>query len=201
MPGCHASGFISLTAPLVAAGLLRSDARLACHSLTGYSGGGKKMIAQYEADGRDALLNAPRMYGMLQQHKHLPEMTYRTGLEKKPSFCPIVDDFYSGMLVTVQLFPEQLCGGVSVEDVKSAYKALYNGPVVNYVDYEQFNESNFASAGALTGRDNMQITVTGDDECILLMSRFDNLGKGASGAAVQCMNIMLGLDETTGLEL
>ena len=194
-PGCHASGFIALIAPLVHAGLLSRDAWLCCTSLTGYSGGGKKMIAEYEAGDRSPLLDAPRQYGLSQQHKHLKEMAAICGLAHAPAFMPIVGDFYSGMEVSVPLFANQLNG--SIEDVRAAYRAAYNGPVVRFA--EAPDENGFLSAGALSGRDDMEISVAGNAERILVTARFDNLGKGASGAAVQCMNILMGADETTGL--
>ena len=194
-PGCHASGFIALVAPLVRAGLVAKDARLSCFSLTGYSGGGKKMIAEYEAEGRSPLLDAPRQYGLGQQHKHLKEMSTVCGLTHAPAFMPIVGDFYSGMEVSVPLFADQLNG--SIDDVKAAYRAAYEGPVVNFA--EAADESGFLSAGALSGRDDMQISVAGNAERVLVTARFDNLGKGASGAALQNMNLLLGIDETEGL--
>lgn len=197
VPGCHASGFVSLTAPLVAAGILDTEARLTCFSVTGYSGGGKGMIAQYESDERDVLLGAPRQYALGQTHKHIPEMTVRTGLVNAPIFCPTVSNFYSGMHVTVPVFGCDING--NMDDIKNVYKALYVGEVVKYAD--SIDEGGFASAAGLSEKDSMEITVCGNEDRILLMSRFDNLGKGASGAAVECMNIMLGLDKTTGLVL
>ncbi len=196
-PGCHASGFVALVAPLVKAGLIDADAMLSCFSLTGYSGGGKGMIAEYEDDARDALLDAPRQYGLSQQHKHLPEMAKVCGLTTDPLFCPIVGDFYSGMEVTVPLFATQVNG--TMEDIKAVYRAVYTDEVVRFV--EQTEEGNFLSAAALSGRDDMQIIVSGNDARILLVARFDNLGKGASGAAIQNMNIVLGAEETTGLQI
>ena len=194
-PGCHASGFIALIAPLVHAGLLSMDALLCCTSLTGYSGGGKKMIADYEAEGRSPLLDAPRQYGLAQQHKHLKEMAAVCGLTHAPAFMPIVGDFYSGMEVSVPLFANQLNG--SIEDIRAAYRAAYNGPVVRFAKAP--DEDGFLSAGALSGRDDMEISVAGNAERVLVTARFDNLGKGASGAAIQNMNLLLGLDETEGL--
>ena len=194
-PGCHASGFIALVAPLVQAGLLAADSLLSCFSLTGYSGGGNKMIAQYEAEGRDPLLDAPRQYGLSQSHKHLPEMRVLCGLESAPIFCPIVADFYSGMEVTVPVFAGQLSG--TPDDVRAVYREYYPGPVVRYADGA--DEAGFLSAAALSGRDDMQVSVQGNGERMLLTARFDNLGKGASGAAIQNMNLLLGLDETEGL--
>ncbi len=198
VPGCHASGFIALTKPLVDAGIISADTLLTCHSVTGYSGGGKKMIAEYESDGRDERLSSPRQYGLGQTHKHLREMKAITGIENEPIFCPIVSDFYSGMCVTVPLFKAQLKKG-SADDIKRLYSELYKGAVVSYVD--GLSEDGFVSANGLFGRDSMQITVSGNEERILLIARYDNLGKGASGAALQCMNIMLGVDPTLGLDL
>ena len=197
VPGCHASGFISLVFPLIKAGILDEDALLTCFALTGYSGGGKKMIAEYESTDRDPLLSAPRQYGIAQKHKHLPEMTAVCGLDNAPLFSPIVADFYSGMEVSVPLFKSQING--TVDDIKRVYKEKYNGPVVKYK--EEFDEGGFVSANSLTGKDSMEISVSGNEDRILLISRYDNLGKGASGAAVECMNIVMGVDKTTGLEL
>jgi len=194
-PGCHASGFVALIEPLVSAGLLDPDTALTCFSLTGYSGGGKKMIADYQADDRDILLGAPRQYGLTQNHKHLKEMTVISGLSVAPIFCPIVSDYYCGMEVTVPLFAHQLRG--AVEDVKALYRDLYSGNIVRYT--EDTAENGFLSASALDGKDGMEITVAGNEDRILLIARFDNLGKGASGAAVQNMNILLGMEESTGL--
>ena len=198
-PGCHAGGFIALVQPLVEAGALPVDALLACHSLTGYSGGGKGMIADYESGCRPAAFDSPRQYGISQQHKHLPEMAKISGLSNLPLFCPIVADFYSGMLVTVPLFAKALNPGFGISELKEIYAAKYSGPVVKYT--ESMDEAGFVSSNALAGSDAMEIAVFGNEERILLCSRFDNLGKGASGAAVQCINLMTGADETTGLEL
>ncbi len=194
-PGCHASGFVALVAPLVRAGLLAADAPLTAFSLTGYSGGGKKMIADYEAADRDPLLGAPRQYALTQQHKHLPEMAALCGLTQAPVFCPIVGDFYSGMEVTVPLHTALLKG--TVEEVKAVYRQTYTGRLVHFD--ETADEGGFLSAAALSGRDDLQLTVTGNGDRLLLTARFDNLGKGASGAAIQNMNILLGVEETTGL--
>ena len=194
-PGCHASGFVALVAPLVKAGLIDPDAKLTCFSLTGYSGGGKPMIAAYEAENRDPLLGAPRQYGLTQKHKHLPEMAKICGLNYDPVFCPIVGDFYSGMEVTVMLHGSDLNG--DVEDIKAAYRKIYVGTMVKLC--VESDESGFLSAAAYSGRDDMEITVNGNDDRVILTARFDNLGKGASGAAIQNMNILLGVDPTTGL--
>ena len=197
-PGCHASGFIALIYPLIEKGILKENALLSCVSLTGYSGGGKKMIAEYEAEGRDVLLDAPRQYGLTQNHKHLPEMTAITGIQNHPAFMPIVGDFYSGMEVTIPIFPEMLKKG-NLEEIKAVYKEKYTGPVVNFV--EDFSEDGFVSANKLGNKDSMEISALGNDDRILLIARYDNLGKGASGAAVECMNIVLGCDVTTGLDI
>ena len=194
-PGCHATGFIALVAPLVEAGLLSPEARLSCFSLTGYSGGGNKMIAEYEAPSRDPLLEAPRQYGLGQTHKHLPEMARLCGLEHPPVFCPIVAPYYAGMEVTVPLTPAETCA--SPEDLRQVYRAYYSGGLVRFCDAP--DEGGFLSAGAMAGRDDLQIAVFGNEERILLTARFDNLGKGASGAAIQNMNLVLGLPEATGL--
>ena len=194
-PGCHASGFLALTAPLSRAGILKKDADLTCFSLTGYSGGGKKMIAEYEGEGRSKLLGAPRQYGLAQTHKHLPEMKLLADLTAPPVFCPVVGDFYSGMEVTVPVFAKDLTG--TVEDIKAVYRETYTGKLVRFA--EEDAEGGFLSANAFSGRDDMEVRVCGNGDRILLVARFDNLGKGASGAAIQNMNILLGVDETTGL--
>ena len=198
VPGCHASGFIALIYPLIANGILPKDVDLTAHSLTGYSGGGKKMIASYEEENREFLLGSPRQQGVGQTQKHLPEMVKTTGLKNAPAFSPIVGDFYSGMQVTVPIFSKWLTFG-SVKDIKEIYANLYTGEIVKYVP--NADESGFLSSTRLAGKDSMQIEVYGNDERILLVARYDNLGKGASGAAIECMNIKLGLAPETGLVL
>ncbi len=198
VPGCHASGFTALIHPLVKAGLLSGDADLTCHSITGYSGGGKKMIAQYEEKGNDCLFAAPRQYALSQNHKHLKEMMCFTSLKKAPVFCPIVSNFYSGMLVTVPLHKSALSYG-GIDDIKEIYKKSYSGKIVYYED--NADESGFLSSAAKSGKDSMQISVYGNDERIILTARYDNLGKGASGAAVECLNLKLGVSETENLVL
>lgn len=197
VPGCHASGFIALIYPLVEKGVLPKNMCISCFSLTGYSGGGKNMIAEYEAEERDKLLDAPRQYGIAQSHKHLPEMVKICGIENAPAFIPVVADFYSGMEVTIPLFASQV--NASVEEIKNIYKEKYNGPIVKYVD--DADEGGFISANKLSFNDGMEITVSGNEERILLIARYDNLGKGASGAAIECMNTVLGVDKTTGLDI
>ena len=194
-PGCHATGFIALVAPLAAAGLIAPDARLSCFSLTGYSGGGKKMIAEYEVPDRPALYDAPRQYGLTQTHKHLPEMTRICSLKHEPVFCPIVAAYDAGMEVTVPLTPADTSAGP--EEIKEVYRACYREGLIRFADSP--DESGFLSACAFRGRDDLEVSVFGNRERILLVSRFDNLGKGASGAAIQNMNLVLGRDEAEGL--
>jgi N-acetyl-gamma-glutamyl-phosphate reductase len=194
-PGCHATGFISLIAPLVENGLLVPDVRLSCFSLTGYSGGGKKMIAEYESSEMDPLYQAPRQYGLGQTHKHLPEMAKVCGLAFTPVFCPIVAPYYAGMEVTVPLTPAET--SATAAEIRRIYQEYYRSGLIRFA--EAPDEGGFLSAGAMAGRDSLEVSVFGNDERILLVSRFDNLGKGASGAAIQNMNLALGLDETEGL--
>ncbi|MBQ9401947.1 MAG: N-acetyl-gamma-glutamyl-phosphate reductase [Clostridia bacterium] len=194
-PGCHATGFIALIAPLVENGLLSSDVRLSAFSLTGYSGGGKKMIAEYEAPDTDPLYRAPRQYGLGQTHKHLPEMSVVCGLQHAPVFCPIVAPYYAGMEVTVPLTLADT--SASPEEIRKVYRDYYHSGLIRFA--EAPDENGFLSAGAMAGRDSLEVSVFGNGERILLISRFDNLGKGASGAAIQNMNIALGLDEAEGL--
>ena len=197
VPGCHASGFIALVYPLVSAGILPADALLCCHSITGYSGGGKKMIADYEDEGRDTLLDYPRQYGVGQTHKHLREMKHITSLENAPVFSPIVSDFYSGMQVSVPLFAQNLNKGFSVEDVKAVLRKTYCTDIVRYV--EQIDDAGFISSGIMAGKDSMLVSVCGNEERFVLVAVYDNLGKGASGAAVECMNIVMGESPEKGL--
>lgn len=199
VPGCHASGFIALTYPLVEKGIISEDTLLTCHSITGYSGGGKSMIADYENEEREILFDAPRQYALGQTHKHLPEMTKITGLKNAPLFCPIVSDYYSGMVVTVPIFKSQLNEGFSIDDIKNAYKEKYTTDIVSYK--ESISENGLISANALSLKDSMQITVEGNEERILLIARYDNLGKGASGAALECMNIVMGESPSLMLDI
>lgn len=194
-PGCHASGFVALVAPLVNSGILPKELALTCFSLTGYSGGGKKMIAEYESSERSSLLKGPRQYALTQQHKHLREMIALCGIDNAPIFCPIVGDFYSGMEVTVPLFAKDIKGGIN--DIRALYQNYYQNGLVRYSD--EPDTDGMLSAAAYSGRDDMQVSVHGNEDRIILTARFDNLGKGASGAAIQNMNILLGIDETTGL--
>ena len=207
-PGCHATGFISVVYPLAALGLLPADADLACFSLTGYSGGGKKMIAQYEAPDRAEALSSPAIYGVMQNHKHLPEMQALCGLEKPPVFSPIVDDYYKGMATTVPLHMGQLKGVTTLHEVWQAYAdyyGTYDGRRLVYAAGDPTDpEGGIEPAskfygGAMAGRNDLAILAAGNDESFTVTALFDNLGKGASGAAVQNMNLMLGLEETAGL--
>ncbi len=196
-PGCHASGFVALVRPLVENGILSEDAALTCFSLTGYSGGGKKMIAEYESADRSALLKGPRQYALTQQHKHLNEMAQCSHLSGVPVFCPIVADFYSGMEVTVPLFAGDIHG--TIDHIRQIYADYYRTGLVRCLNTA--DPDGLLSAAAYSGRDDMQVGVYGNQDRILLISRFDNLGKGASGAAIQNMNILMGLPEATGLNV
>ena len=199
VPGCYASGFISIARPLVELGLAPADSPFSCTGISGYSGGGKKMIAEYEADELDPLYVAPRQYGLAQQHKHLREMCAIPGLTHAPVFAPIVANFYSGMETSVALFASQLCPGKTAEDIRAAYAAKYTGPVVRYQD--PACADGFLSAAAMSGKDSMVVSVSGNEERILLTSVFDNLGKGASGAALECLNLVMGKEKGFGLDL
>jgi N-acetyl-gamma-glutamyl-phosphate reductase len=193
-PGCHASGFVALVEPLVREGLLAGDVRLTATSLTGYSGGGKNMIADYAEI--DLLKSGGRQYALGQKHKHLPEMVKVCGLGFAPVFMPVVVPHYSGMEVTVPLFAENIRG--TADDIRRCYREYYADGLVRYA--ENADEEGFLSSARLSGRDDMELSVYGNEERIVLVSRFDNLGKGASGAAIQNMNVVLGIDEATGLQ-
>ena len=198
-PGCHATGFISTTAPLVAMGVLPKDYPMSCYSLTGYSGGGKKMIAEYEAEGRSELLDAPGIYGLNLQHKHLPEMQTVTGLAYPPVFLPVVDDYYKGMATTIMLQNRLLPGQPSAEEICTKLADYYRDE--HFVSVVPFGENDSKLyANKLAGTNRLEIVVCGHEEQTTVTAVFDNLGKGASGAAVQNMNIMLGLPEEIGLE-
>ncbi|MBE6632485.1 MAG: N-acetyl-gamma-glutamyl-phosphate reductase [Ruminococcaceae bacterium] len=196
VPGCHASGFVALVYPLIEAGVIPKNILLSCHSLTGYSGGGKSMIADYSAEQRDPLLDGPRQYALGQSHKHLKEMKALTGLCEVPLFSPIVADLYSGMEVSVPLFKKQLNEGFGIEDIREIYKNKYKGSIVRYEDRA---ENGFLSAATLSGSDSMAISVYGNEERIMLAAVYDNLGKGASGAAIECFNLVSGSPLTKGL--
>lgn len=197
-PGCHATGFLSIAAPLVKLGILPANYPMTVYSLTGYSGGGKKMIAQYEEDARDTEFDAPRIYGLNLRHKHLPEMQKIAGLEFPPVFNPVVDDYYKGMATTLMLHNRLLNGRPTAENIAEALAGFYAGQsLVSVVPFG--GQEPMLSANKLAGKDTLEITVCGHEDQTMVTARFDNLGKGASGAAVQNMNLMLGFEETTGL--
>lgn len=203
VPGCHATGFITTLYPLVKGGIVPADYPVASFSLTGYSGGGKKMIAEYEGEDRLVELDAPREYALGQSHKHLREMKKITGLQREPLFSPIVADYYSGMVVSVPFYTELLQGKQTPESIQKYFEEYYAGekfikvmPLGKEADYR-----GFLSGNGCSGWDGMEIYVTGNEDRILVSARFDNLGKGASGAAIQCLNIMLGCEEDKGLNL
>ena len=199
VPGCHASGFCSIVKPLVDNGIIAPDYPICATSVTGYSGGGKKMIAEYESDNRDIELDSPRQYGLAQTHKHLPEMKAVCGLEFEPCFSPIVSDFYSGMTVTIPLNARLLSKKYSAKNIHEMFAEHYSGK--NLVTVRDFGAESFLSTNGKSGKDSMEIIVCGNDDRILLASTFDNLGKGASGAALQCFNLITGVDECEGLVL
>ena len=189
-PGCHATGFISIVYPLIQCGILSPEETVTAYSLSGYSGGGKKMIAQYEA-GKDETLLAPRLYGLSMKHKHLPEMKSVCGLSKDPLFCPVVDDYYRGMATSIML-------DADAAQVHAALDAFYHD---GFVHVRPFGEEGTISANAMAGRDDLALIVCGRKEQTIVTALFDNLGKGACGAAIQNMNIMLGLDPYAGLSI
>ena len=203
VPGCYASGFIALGYPLVKSGIMPKDYPVAIHAVSGYSGAGKKAIAQYEDANRNPELDSPRLYALTQAHKHLPEMKKISGLDFEPIFNPYVCDYFQGMTVTVGLHSRLLGKKVSAHDVwemmSEHYKDSHFVKVAGFMGEGTLTEQ-FIPANTLAGTNNMQIFVYGNDDRIMLTSRFDNLGKGASGAAVQCFNISLGIDEAFSLE-
>ena len=202
VPGCYASGFGSICYPLTASGIMQQDYPVVCHAVSGYSGAGKKAIAQYEDAGRSPELDSPRLYALTQQHKHLPEMQKISGLLYPPIFDPYICNYYSGMSVTVPLYARLLAKKVTAHDVWEMFSRQYDGSrfvkVADFMGEGTLSEP-FIPANTLAGTNKMEIFICGNDERIMITSRFDNLGKGASGAAVQCMNIMMGIDEGTGL--
>lgn len=203
VPGCYASGFMSIVYPLVKLGIAPADYMFACNAVSGYSGAGKKAIAQYEDSAREKAFDAPRLYAMGQMHKHLKEMQAIPGLSAKPNFQPFVCDYYSGMIVNIPLQTELLAKKITAKDLQEILAEYYNGsPMVRVMPFaETGTEDGFLPANKLSGFDYMEIYVGGNDERISVSACFDNLGKGASGAAVQCMNIMLGCEETFGLSV
>lgn len=196
-PGCHATGFISLVYPLVASGIMPSSYPVTAHSITGYSGGGNKMIGEYEGESRPAEYDSPRQYGLTQKHKHLPEMKKITGLEYEPVFNPIVSDYYCGMAVSVPVHTMLLNKKITLEEMTAFYTDYYKES--NFITVRALPESGFIAPMGLEGTNKLVIYVGGNDERMTLTAVFDNLGKGASSAAVQNMNIAMGFDETTAL--
>ena len=203
VPGCYATGFISLVYPMIAQGLMPADYPVSASGLSGYSGAGKKVIAAYEAQERPADFDAPREYALTQEHKHLKEMQKITGLAEKPLFSPVICDYYSGMVMSVPLYTNRLNGVNSPEDVHKVFSEFYQGEKFIQVMPlgAQAGEGNMLAGNACSGYDGLRIFITGNEERIVLSSQFDNLGKGASGAAIQCLNILLGCAEDKGLNL
>lgn len=203
VPGCYASGFISLLYPMVKHGLLPADFPVFAYATSGYSGAGKNAIAQYESEDKPYEFNSPRQYALTQQHKHLPEMQLFSGLQYQPMFNPIICDYYSGMVVSVPVQTRMLDKKISIQQVNEAYQAHYQDAklvTVNPLMPQEEQKTFFLASNALSGQNKLELFTFGNDEQILLCARLDNLGKGASGAAVQCLNIMMGIDETTGLQ-
>lgn len=198
-PGCHATGFITAVYPLTRMGIIPPDYPLAAFSLTGYSGGGKKMIAEYESPEKPALFNTPRVYGLNLKHKHLPEMQKVCELRFPPVFCPVVDDYYKGMAVTVMLENRLLKGGGTAKEIHQALSSHYAGQKL--IKVHPFGYDGMIAAGTMAGKDSLELIVSGHDGQTVITALFDNLGKGASGAAVQNMNLMLGFEETMGLSV
>lgn len=203
VPGCHATGLISVLYPVVKSGIMPADYPVSSFSLTGYSGGGKKMIADYEGENRPVELDAPREYALSQQHKHLKEMKAICGLAYEPLFSPIVSDYYSGMVVTLPVYTRLLNKKMTLADIHKFFEEYYGDEQFIKVKPlgSEAESGSFLAGNGQSGWDGLEIYITGNDDRILLSSRFDNLGKGASGAAIQCMNIMLGKKEDTGLNL
>ena len=202
VPGCYASGFAAIVYPLVQANILPRDYPVSCFAVSGYSGGGKKMIAQYEAENRDSCFDAPRMYAMTQQHKHLREMKAISGLLTEPIFSPMVSDYYNGMLVTIPFHRRCLSRTINLASLHEMLSAHYeHAHFVKVMPLSAETETGgFLAANPLAGTNEMRLYVCGNDDRMTVTAQFDNLGKGASGAAVQCLNLMLGIDEATGLE-
>ena len=203
VPGCYATGFISLVYPMIAKGLMPCDYPVSAFGLSGYSGAGKKVIAAYESDERPVDFDAPREYALTQQHKHLKEMKAITGLVKEPLFSPIICDYYSGMVMSVPLYTELLHNVKGAEDVHAMLSEFYkDSKFVKVMPLDaQAGEGNMLAGNGCSGWDGLKIFVTGNEDRIVLSSQFDNLGKGASGAAIQCLNIVLGCEEDKGLVL
>lgn len=203
VPGCYATGFITIAYPLVSGGIVPADYPVSSFAVSGYSGAGKKTIAVYESEGRDPELGSPREYALPQQHKHLKEMKAISGLERTPMFSPIIADYYSGMFVSLPFYADMLNGKQTPESVHAYMTEYYKGEqFIKVMPFGAEADTNgFIGANNRSGWDGIELFVTGNEERILLTTRFDNLGKGASGAAIQCMNIVLGCEESKGLSL
>ena len=203
VPGCYATGFISLIYPLIAGGIMPKDYPVTCFGLSGYSGAGKNAIAVYEGDEKPSEFSSGRQYALTQQHKHLKEMQKITGLTRTPLFSPIIDDYYSGMVVAVQIYTDMLSKKESVESLLAYYAEYYKDqPFIKVAAADdEIAASGFIAGNGMSGWDGLKIYVTGNEDRIVISSQFDNLGKGASGAAIECMNLVLGCDSTKGLNL
>ncbi len=200
VPGCYATGFISIVKPLISFGVIDEKNPLICHAITGYSGGGKKMIGQYENQERHFALDSPRQYGLSQHHKHIPEMMAISGLKTQPIFHPIVGDYFSGMMLTISLHKNWLKNPINGKEIRDKFNEYYmEKSMLRIAALEEDEEEGFLSSNAKTNTDGLEIFVKGNEEHISIIARYDNLGKGASGAAIQCMNIMLDIPEETGL--
>lgn len=200
VPGCYASGFNSIVYPLIASGVLPKDYPITCYAMSGYTGAGKNGIAQYENPEREIELDSPRQYALTQEHKHLKEMKAISGLERVPFFAPHICDYPCGMVVSIPIFTDMLTKKMTKADIQSLFAEHYAGE--QFVKVRELGYSaSMIGANNFDGRDDMEIEINGNDDRILITSRFDNLGKGASGAAIQCLNIALGIDEATGLNL
>lgn len=203
VPGCYASGFNMIVYPLVSKGLIANDYPVCVTALSGYSGAGKKAIALYESPDKTEDLFAPREYALSQKHKHLKEMKAICGLKREPLFTPVVDDYYSGMIVSFPIYADLMTKKVTPEELREIYASFYEGEkFIHVMPFGSEDEGNgFFAANAYSGRDDAQIYITGNEDRLLVSARFDNLGKGASGAAVQCLNILMGCDEAKGLNI
>ena len=200
VPGCYASGFNSIVYPLIKSGFISSDYDIACFAMSGYTGAGKKGIAQYEDSDRDAELDSPRIYALTQEHKHLREMKTISGLSKEPLFSPIICDYPQGMVVSIPLYTNSMSKKYTKQDIYEMFSEHYGSSDIVKVRKLGYTEGMIAS-NTFANRDDMEIEINGNDDRIIITSRFDNLGKGASGAEIQCMNIAMGIDEKTGLNI
>ena len=203
VPGCYATGFISLAYPMIAGGIMSKDYPVSSFALSGYSGAGKKTIAIYESEDRPSEFSSGREYALAQQHKHLKEMQAVTGLTRTPLFSPIIDDYYSGMVVSLQIYADMLQKKMTPAELLAFFREYYKDQkfIKIAADDDEIAASGFLAGNSLSGWDGLKIYVTGNEDRIIVSSQFDNLGKGASGAAIQCMNIKLGCDEAKGLNL